>query len=698
MHQRHFKAFTQRYSVTVQILQTFSRSLHNSVKIGQNGSTHAIMEHRPITLLSLGYALKRFAYRMAGVKVTLETLNFNNLALQRLPVDPYVSDTQREVVGACFARISPTPVKQPALVCVSLPALKLLDIEEDQTKRPEFLEYFSGNKILPGSETAAHCYCGHQFGYFSGQLGDGAAIYLGEIVNQEGERWEVQLKGAGKTPFSRGSDGRKVLRSSIREFLCSEAMYHLGVPTTRAGSCITSETRVIRDIFYDGNAISEKCTLVLRISPTFLRFGSFEIFKSRDLDTGRSGPSVGQTDLLIKLLQYTIETFYPQIWSRYFSDPEKMYLKFYQEVVRRTARLVAHWQCIGWCHGVLNTDNLSIVGVTIDYGPFGFMDRYNPDFVCNSSDDAGRYSYRQQPEMCKWNCLKLAEAIQDVVPLSKTKDYHHLFDEEFQRFYNSLMRKKFGLKKEKPEDSLLFDEFLVTLQKTGADFTNCFRCLSNFPLPNSPDFEERKLETLNQLLSQSSTLAELREINKPPPPNSQLSLLMLMIQNKPHLVPIVKLRMPGLEAEYKKEAILQSLQNTTEEELTEANRGAWLAWMETYTQRLLFEESDVADVVMLGEERRQMMDSVNPRFILRNYVAQRAIDAAEKGDYSEVQKVLKQLESPYTDVSLVDELDTSSSVDHEMGGDHVTASITGARCLASYLTKPPAWASEIRVS
>lgn len=245
-----------------------------------------------------------------------------------------------------------------------------------------------------------------QFGNFSGQLGDGAAMYLGEILTEAGsKRWEIQLKGAGKTPYSRQGDGRKVLRSSIREFLCSEAMAGLGVPTTRAGSCVTSSTRVVRDMFYTGNNIEERATVIMRIAQTFLRFGSFEIFKGTDPVTGRSGPSAGmalaqvplggrvsETDQhLHAMLDYTISSFFPDLWSvRTMPENEDQkrkvcYAAFLEEVTRRTARLAAKWQAVGFCHGVLNTDNMSIVGLTIDYGPFGFMDRFDPQHVCTLS-------------------------------------------------------------------------------------------------------------------------------------------------------------------------------------------------------------------------------------------------------------------------------------------------------------------------
>jgi len=222
-------------------------------------------------------------YKMAQ----LNSLNFDNLALKTLPIDTEVENFPRQVKGACFSRVNPTPVDNPDVVAYSKTALQHIDLKEEEMETPQFAKYFSGNEILPGSQPAAHCYCGHQFGNFAGQLGDGATMYLGEVVNKAGERWELQLKGAGPTPYSRSADGRKVLRSSIREFLCSEAMHGLGVPTTRAGSCITSDSKIVRDIFYDGNPILEKCTIISRIAPTFIRFGSFEICKPMDSQTGR---------------------------------------------------------------------------------------------------------------------------------------------------------------------------------------------------------------------------------------------------------------------------------------------------------------------------------------------------------------------------------------------------------------------------
>ncbi|MBV94683.1 Selenoprotein O, partial [Eschrichtius robustus] len=306
------------------------------------------------------------------------------------------------------------------------------------------------------------------------------------------------------------ADGRKVLRSSIREFLCSEAMFHLGIPTTRAGACVTSQSSVERDVFYDGNPRHEQCAVVLRVAPTFLRFGSFEIFKSSDEHTGRAGPSVGRNDIRVQMLDYVISTFYPEIQATHASDSVQRHAAFFREVTRRTAQLVAEWQCVGFCHGVLNTDNMSIVGLTIDYGPFGFLDRYDPDHVCNASDTAGRYSYSRQPEVCKWNLQKLAEALEPALPLELAEAIlAEEFDAEFRRHYLQKMRWKLGLvRAEREEDSALVARLLETMHLTGADFTNSFYLLSSFPAEDLDEF-------LAVLTAQCASLEELRRAFRP---------------------------------------------------------------------------------------------------------------------------------------------------------------------------------------
>ncbi|KAK7093051.1 hypothetical protein V1264_008706 [Littorina saxatilis] len=645
---------------------------------------------------------------------TLETLNFDNKALRDLPVDPNPDNRQKQVPGACFSKVKPTPVKNPQVVAVSLPALQLLDLTPAEVERKDFAEYFAGNKLLPGSDPAAHCYCGHQFGSFAGQLGDGATMYLGEVVNKAGERWEIQFKGAGLTPYSRTADGRKVLRSSMREFLCSEAIHHLGIPTTRAGTCVTSDSKVIRDIFYSGDPKEERCTIILRIAQTFLRFGSFEIFKPADEDTGRQGPSIGRTDILKKLLDYTVSTFYPQIWEDHKDgDRQEMYLAMFREVVRRTARLVAEWQCVGWCHGVLNTDNMSIIGVTIDYGPFGFMDKYDPKFICNGSDDGGRYTYESQPEICKWNCGKLAEAIQDAVPLEKTKAELDIFDEEFSKHYTTKMRKKLGLRQKAfPEDKEMVDSLLKTMEETGSDFTNTFRCLSRMPLPGVAEFESKRSGVLDYLVTQCSTVEEMKKACSPRMDPRQLQMMMLMIQSNPGLLPALGRGFTALAGELERMEKLKELESETEVAKAGRDKEKWNEWLLKYTDRLKLEaeaaNEKTVSIEAANQERVSAMNACNPRVVLRNYIAQNAIEAAEKGDYSEAQHVLKVLERPFDEAvpgkDIVSSGETKAAVNDEAAASASSskgsnsAKPSHSSRTESYDGKPPEWSMDLRVT
>ncbi|XP_055336014.1 protein adenylyltransferase SelO, mitochondrial-like [Paramacrobiotus metropolitanus] len=625
---------------------------------------------------------------------TLESLNFDNLALQRLPIDPVSDNYVRQVNGACFSRVSPTPVKNPKVVAYSSGAMALLDLPDEECRRGDFAKYFSGNVLPPGAESAAHCYCGHQFGYFSGQLGDGAAMYLGEVVNNKGERWELQLKGAGKTPYSRSADGRKVLRSSIREFLCSEVMHNLGVPTTRSGSCVTSDSYVTRDIFYTGNNIQERCTIISRIAPTFIRFGSFEIFKGTDRETGRKGPSNNRPDLLPQLADYVIQTFYPKIWEENSSDLEQMYLAFFREVCLRTARLVAKWQCVGFCHGVLNTDNMSIVGVTIDYGPYGFLDRYDPDFICNSSDDGGRYAYNKQPEICRWNCGKLAEALQPLLPLSKSAPVLKEYDEAFEAEYWGIMRKKFGFLREIPNDRELMDGFLETMYRTGADFTNCFRILSK--LQSAADI----LALLEYLLNQCCSAAQYRKAFSPQMDPTQLQMLLLLQSSNPELLAMLGKKADALQREMEMIQKAEELKGLTPEKKKESDRKLWMEWLGKYADRVGQEDPN--------GNRVQIMNSTNPRIVLRNFIAQGAIDAAEKGDYSEVRRVLRAFQDPfdesirYSDFTAFDEAVEGpeanvTNVDDDAKSDNPSCSRPPKKCRIEYDARPPE-ESIIRVS
>ncbi|HEX9742877.1 MAG TPA: YdiU family protein, partial [Nitrospiraceae bacterium] len=308
----------------------------------------------------------------------LEELQFEN-SYARLP-------------EAFYARVEPTPLPNPHLVSFNPDAAALLDLDPDEAKRPEFAGVFGGQLLIPGSEPVAMLYSGHQFGIYAGQLGDGRAILLGEVRNGRGEKWDLHLKGAGQTPFSRDGDGRAVLRSTIREYLCGEAMHGLGIPTTRSLCIVAGDEVVPRER-------PEAGAMLLRMAPTHVRFGSFQAFFARR-----------QPEHVQRLADYVIAQSYPYLGSA----PDR-YPRFFHEVAVRTARLIARWQAVGWAHGVMNSDNMSIIGLTLDYGPFGFLDAYDPAFICNHSDHHGRYSFRNQPDIGYFNLRCLGQALSSLV-------------------------------------------------------------------------------------------------------------------------------------------------------------------------------------------------------------------------------------------------------------------------------------------
>jgi len=586
---------------------------------------------------------------------TLESLRFENSALQRLPLDPVKENyVRRSVKNACFSLVNTSPIRNPRLVAYSAEALALLGLPESEVNRAEFVDYFAGNKIMPGSQVAAHCYCGHQFGNFAGQLGDGRAVYLGEVIGQAASgsgtaRWELQLKGAGQTPYSRDADGRAVLRSSIREFLCSEAMFHLGIPTTRAGTVITSDTYVKRDLHYNGNVKDERATVVLRIAPTFIRFGSFQVVLPRDPVTGREGPSPRNAELLAKLVDYVIEYHYPMIWTSEQSL-EKKRLAFYREVVLRTARLVAEWQCVGWAHGVLNTDNMSIVGVTIDFGPFGFLDRHDAGFICNSSDKGGRYSFGNQPQMVAWNCERLSDALAFILPSDDLKRAFTEFWPEYERHHLAKMRRKLGLRKELPDDKQLVEHLLRTMQDTGADHTNTLRALARVPVAvaHAADAATRSA-LLDYLVSQTATLNALKRASKPSVPRAQLNQMLAMARMQPAILMMMGVDPEQLQLEEDKWVKYEHIATMTEVDRASTVRKLWTEWLDVYSARLSLEATagEGDDLKRINAERTALMNSNNPRFILRNYIAQNAIEKAEEGDYSEVRRVLEILKNPF---------------------------------------------------
>ncbi|MCM5569226.1 YdiU family protein [Burkholderiaceae bacterium FT117] len=363
-----------------------------------------------------------------------------------------------------YARVRPAPLPEPWLVAASTDAAEALGLPASAFDDPAVVDALAGNRPIDGAEPLAAVYAGHQFGVWAGRLGDGRAILLGEAIGAEGSRWELQLKGAGRTPFSRGADGRAVLRSSIREFLCSEAMHGLGIPTTRALALVASDEPVFRETV-------ETAAVVTRMSPSFLRFGSFEYFRH-----------FGQPERLKLLGETLLAQHYPELLGA--PNP---WLALLREVTERTARLVAAWQSVGFCHGVMNTDNMSALGLTIDYGPFGFLDRFDPNHVCNHSDDLGRYSYSMQPKIAEWNCWCLGDALMPLIAeagggVDDAKEALASFGPAFDAEYGRLMRAKLGLATERGGDDALVRATLDLLHAQRVDFTSFFRRLGSVGL------------------------------------------------------------------------------------------------------------------------------------------------------------------------------------------------------------------------
>jgi len=458
---------------------------------------------------------------------TLDCLAFDN-SFARLP-------------ASLFSHVTPQGFARPHLVSFNPRVAALLDIDPAEAARPEFAACFGGQKILPGSEPLAMKYTGHQFGGYNPDLGDGRGLLLGEILNRKGERWDMHLKGAGKTPYSRFGDGRAVLRSCIREYLGSEAMHHLGIASTRALCIVSSDEAVQRETVEHG-------AMLLRVADSHVRFGHFEwLYHS------------GQPELLKTLADYVIDRHFPEL-----ADARDKYLRFFREVVQRTVRMLAQWQLVGFAHGVMNTDNFSITGSTFDYGPYGFLDAYEPGFICNHSDHNGRYAWNQQASVGLWNLNALAHALSGLIEhdalVSTLQDY----EAAFVGVYADGLRAKLGLQEERTEDRELAIDFLELLTKGGLDYTRSFRALST--------------------LHTSDTHPALRD--------------------------------------------------------DFLDRESFDAWLQRYRQRLVLENSVAA-------ERALRMNATNPKYILRNYLAQGAIDQAEKGDYREIETLRELLEKPF---------------------------------------------------
>jgi len=408
------------------------------------------------------------------LKKELSDWQFSDSKLITLPLEITRENyVRRNVKDAVFSVVLPTPLKSKLkLVSYSENALaSILDMDPSIAETCEFLEFVSGNKILPSSIPLAHRYGGHQFGFWAMQLGDGRAHLLGEYVNRAGERWELQLKGSGKTPYSRDADGRAVLRSSIREFLCSEAMYYLGIPTSRAAAIVVSDDPVVRDQFYNGFPKTEKAAVVLRLAPSWFRFGSLEILAHNKELTS-----------LKKLLDFILTEHYSQI---NLHDVDK-YIELFRQIAHKTIDLTVCWQSVGFVHGVLNTDNMSMLGITIDYGPFGFVDAYNPQFVPNYSDKQARYCYNRQLEIVEWNLGKLSQAFIPLLDESQlvqvTRELQNLGQRAAMKL-RSTFRKKLGLHEDIDDaDHHLITLLLQIMEESGADFTQTFRQLGEISL------------------------------------------------------------------------------------------------------------------------------------------------------------------------------------------------------------------------
>lgn len=482
----------------------------------------------------------------------LESLTFDN-GFARLP-------------ETFYSRVSPTPVPDPYPVCHSPDTLALLDLDDGEILRPELIAALAGNQPLPGMDPLAALYAGHQFGHYVPQLGDGRAILLGEVKNAAGEGWEIQLKGAGRTPYSRGGDGRAVLRSSIREYLCSEAMHALGIPTTRALCLIGSDLPVYREEI-------ETAALVTRLAPSFVRFGSFEVFYYRN-----------QIESIKLLADYVIARYYPELSQR-----DEPYAALLHEVCRRTAELMAQWQAVGFSHGVMNTDNMSILGLTLDYGPFGFLDAFDPGYVCNHSDTGGRYAFDQQPDVAAWNLTKLAQTFVPLLSVESASAAIADYPQTFGQSYLQRMATKLGLPLSSHTPPLVIDT-LQLLAQNHVDYSIFLRRLCDFDSNN-------------------------------PTRNAPLRDLFL-------------------------------------------DRAAFDAWALRYAAAL--KQTSTQDV-----ERCTAMRAVNPKYILRNHLAETAIRrATDARDYSEIIRLHALLSHPF-----------------EEQPEH-----------AAYAAEPPDWARQIEVS
>ena len=486
-------------------------------------------------------------------------IQLTNFFTDQLPADPNLENTRREVLEAVYSFVRPIKTSNPTLLHVSDEMQHTLDFSNEDIQSREFLEFVTGNSVLKNSKPFAMCYAGHQFGNWAGQLGDGRAINLGEIKD-----WAVQLKGSGPTPYSRTADGLAVLRSSVREYLCSEAMHHLGVPSTRALSLSLTGDQVLRDVMYNGNPAHEKGAIVSRVAKSFLRFGNFEIFSSRN-----------DIKNLKILTDYTIKSHFSHLGK----PSKEVYLQFFQEVTNKTLEMIIHWQRVGFVHGVMNTDNMSILGLTIDYGPYGWLEGFDFEWTPNTTDKQHkRYRYGNQPTIGLWNLYQLANAlyplIEEAAPLEKILEG---YKSNFEKKSQDMMRAKLGLTSAEETDIDIIQSLENNLQATETDMTIFFRLLSSF---------------------------------KKEQPEKGVELIQ--------------------DAFYTPDTIKGDVLNN------------WKQWFANYAKRL-------EDETTSAEERQQQMNKINPKYVLRNYMAQLAIDKADKGDTSLLKELYLLLKEPYSE-------------------------------------------------
>ncbi|PLR41570.1 YdiU family protein [Chimaeribacter californicus] len=455
---------------------------------------------------------------------------------------PQFDNTYFTQLPGFYTALTPTPLKGARLLYHSEPLAQDLGLEASWFST-ENTPVWAGERLLPGMQPLAQVYSGHQFGVWAGQLGDGRGILLGEQQLGDGRHVDWHLKGAGLTPYSRMGDGRAVVRSVVREFLASEALHHLGIPTTRALTIVTSDEPVYRER-------QERGAMLLRVAESHVRFGHFEHFYYRQ-----------QPDQVQQLADYVIAKHWPQ-WAQ---APDR-YARWLTDVVERTARLMAHWQTVGFAHGVMNTDNMSILGLTIDFGPFGFLDDYQPGYICNHSDYQGRYAFDNQPAVAFWNLHRLAQALSDLMPTEVLQEALKAYEPALMAAFGEKMRAKLGLFTQSAKDNDVLTGLLSLMAKEGRDYTRTFRLLSD--------------------VQQDQAVSPLRD-----------------------------------------EFI---------------DREAFDRWYQGYRERL--REEGISD-----GERQQAMKAVNPRIILRNYLAQQAIDGAEKDDISTLTRLHQALRDPYSD-------------------------------------------------